>query len=123
MWDAVLEVLENISEDGVGEKRTTTSGLLLQMENFEFVLIMHLMINMLGVTNDLSQCLQRKDQNIVRAVGLIGITLEKIKDVRKHGWDELFDGVKEFCMTRHIIIPNMEDKLTVRGPSRGRGGQ
>jgi len=39
MWDAVLEVLENIFEDGVGEKRTTTSGLLLQMENFEFVLI------------------------------------------------------------------------------------
>ena len=34
MWNAVLEVLENIAEDGVREKRTTSSGLLLQMENF-----------------------------------------------------------------------------------------
>jgi hypothetical protein len=85
MWDVVLEVLENIVEDGVGDKKTTTSGLLLQMKSFEFVLILHLMIKLLGITNDLSQCLQRKDQNIVRAVGLIGITFEKINDVRQHG--------------------------------------
>jgi len=118
MRNAVLEVLENIAEDGVGEKRTTASGLLLQMENFEFVLILHLMIKLLGITNDLSQCLQRKDQNIVRAVGLIGITLEKINDVRQHGWEELFEEVTEFCVVHHINIPNMEEK----GRSRGRGG-
>jgi len=123
MWNAVLEVLENIAEDGVGEKRTTASGLLLQMENFEFVLILHLMIKLLGITNDLSQCLQRKDQNIVRAVGLIGITLEKINDVRQHGWEELFEEVTELCVVHHINIPNMEEKLTIRGRSRGRGGQ
>jgi len=29
MWDLVLEVLENVAEDGVGDKRTTTSNLLL----------------------------------------------------------------------------------------------
>jgi len=85
MWNSVLEVLENITEDGVGDKRTTASGLLLQMENFEFVFILHLKIRLLGITNDLSQCLQRKDQNIVRAVGLVGITLHKINDVRQHG--------------------------------------
>jgi hypothetical protein len=61
----------------------------------------------LGITNDLSQCLQRKDQNIVQAIGLISIALEKINDLRQHGWDELFEEV--------IIIPNMEDPLTVRG--------
>jgi len=61
MWDSVLEVLENVAEDGVGDKRTTASGLLLQMENFEFVFILHLKIRLLGITNDLSQCLQRKD--------------------------------------------------------------
>jgi len=59
------------------------------MENFEFVFILHLKIRLLGITNDLSQCLQRKDQNIVRPIGLVGITLHKINDVRQHGWDEL----------------------------------
>jgi len=118
-WDLVLEVLENVVEDGVGDKRTTASGLLLQMENFEFVFILHLKIRLLGITNDLSQCLQRKDQNIVRAVGLVGITLHKINDVRQHGWDELFEEVTEFCAIHHIIVPNMEENVTVRGRSRG----
>jgi len=33
--------------------------------------------------------LAKKDQNIIRAIGLVGITLHKINDVRQHGWDEL----------------------------------
>jgi hypothetical protein len=68
MWKAVLEVLENICQDGPSTQRTTASGLLKQMETFELVLIMHFVIKLLGKTNDLSQCLQKKDQNIVRAI-------------------------------------------------------
>ncbi|WVZ56099.1 hypothetical protein U9M48_006678 [Paspalum notatum var. saurae] len=72
MWHSVLEVLENIFEDANdGEKRTQASGLIERMETFEFVFILHLMIKVLGKTQDLSQCLQRKNQNIVRAIGLI----------------------------------------------------
>jgi hypothetical protein len=56
MWKAVLEVLENICQDGSSSQRTTASGLLKQMETFEFVLIMHFVIKLLGKTNDLSQC-------------------------------------------------------------------
>jgi hypothetical protein len=53
MWDAVLEVLEIVSDDASsGEKKYTTAGLLKQMESFEFVLVLHLMIRLLGKTND-----------------------------------------------------------------------
>jgi len=124
MWDSILEVLENLAEDTTnGDKRYVASGLLKQMENFEFVLVLHLMIRLLGKTNDLSLCLQKKDQNIVLAVGLIGTTLEKVSEVREHGWEELFEEVKAFCLLHNIIVPNMEDTLTVRGRARGRGGQ
>jgi hypothetical protein len=79
MWDPVLEVLENISEDGTdSEKRTTTSGLIQRMESFEFVFILHLMIRVLGLTQELSQCLQKKNQNIVRAIGLIGSVMRNL---------------------------------------------
>jgi hypothetical protein len=55
MWDAVLEVLEIVSDDASsGEKKYTAVGLLKQMESFEFVLVLHLMIRLLGKTNDLS---------------------------------------------------------------------
>ena len=52
------------------------------MESFEFVLILHLMITLLGKTNNLSQCLQLKNQNIVPVVGLIKTTLEDIQEIR-----------------------------------------
>ena len=64
MWSSVLEVLENISEDGTdGEKKTTASGLIQRMESFEFVFILLLMIRVLGMTQDLSQCLQKKSKH------------------------------------------------------------
>jgi predicted transcriptional regulator len=38
-------------------------------------------------TQDLSQCLQRKNQNIVRAIGLIEYVLRNMNDMRENGWD------------------------------------
>jgi hypothetical protein len=55
--------------------------------------VLHLMIKFLGKTNDLSQCLQKKDQNIIRAIGLVGVA-KKINEIRHHGWDALFEEAK-----------------------------
>jgi hypothetical protein len=124
MWQAVLEVLENICDDGpTSSTKTCAAGLIKQMESFEFVLIMHIMIQLLGKTNDLSQCLQKKDQNIVRAVSLIEVTLQKVINFREHGWEDLFEETKAFCLKHNIIVPNMLDTIAARGRSRGRGGQ
>jgi hypothetical protein len=89
------------------------SRLLKQMESFEFVLILHIMMRLLGKTNDLSQCLQRKDHNIVLAAGLIGATLRNISEVCDNGWEELLDEVKTFCNQHNIIVPKMDDTITV----------
>ncbi|WVZ98513.1 hypothetical protein U9M48_043943 [Paspalum notatum var. saurae] len=125
MWQAVLEVLENICDDGpTSATKTCAAGLLKHMESFEFVLIMHLMIKLLGKTNDLSQCLQKKNTNIVRAVSLIGVTLQKMNDLREHGWKGVFEATKQFYVKHHIIVPDMSETTVVaRGRSRGRGGQ
>ena len=81
MWKPVLKVLENLFIDAENvAQRTIAGGLIKHMETFEFVLILHLMIRLLGKTNDLSYCLQKNNHNIVRVVGLIKSTLEKIQD-------------------------------------------
>ncbi|KAI4965078.1 hypothetical protein ZWY2020_057526 [Hordeum vulgare] len=122
MWKSVLHVLENLSDDATNAtQKTTTSGLLERMESFEFVFIMHLMIRILGKTNDLSTCLQRKDQNIVRALGLIGTTLKEVEKIRNSGWDEILEDTKGFCFAHNIVVPNMEDKIPAIGHSRGCG--
>src|SRR4051812_7358346 len=91
------------------------------MESFEFVLILHLMIRLLGKTNELSHCLQKKDQNIVHAMSLIRVTLEKPQGIRENGWDELFKETTDFCINYNIVVTNMDDTIPTRGHSRGRG--
>ena len=79
MWPSVLEVLENVSKDANdGDKKTQASGFIERMESFEFVFVLHIMIKILGRTQELLQCLQRKNQKIVRVVGLIGAMLIRI---------------------------------------------
>jgi hypothetical protein len=92
MWKSFLFVLENLSDNATSAtQKTKASGLLEKITSFEFVFIMHLMIRILGKTNGISTCLQKKDQNIMRAIGLIGTTLEKVEKIRNIGWDGFFE--------------------------------
>ncbi|XP_042467409.1 zinc finger MYM-type protein 1-like [Zingiber officinale] len=56
-------------EEGKDHKQRAQANNLLELiGKYEFIFQMHLMKNILGVTNDLSQALQRKDQDIVNAM-------------------------------------------------------
>ncbi|KAH7681808.1 Ribonuclease H-like protein [Dioscorea alata] len=123
IWESVLEVLENVCNDGnVAEQRGIASGLIQRMESFEFVFVLHLMIKVLGLTNDLSNALQQKDQNIVNAMGLIVTVKELMQDLRENGWGAFLEEVKSFCVAMSVSVPNMENSMPVRGRSRC-GGQ
>ncbi|CAD6260946.1 unnamed protein product [Miscanthus lutarioriparius] len=123
MWEPVLEVLENISDDGTDGEKTIASGLIEKMESFQFMFILHLMIRVLGTTQDLSQCLQKKNQNIVHAIGLIGSVMRNINAMRENGWDDLLEKTKAFAAKHNIDIPNMEDMIPMRGRSKCRGAK
>ena len=86
LWNSVIEVLVNINDDGSERKnRGIAVGLVDKMESYEFVLIAHLMRDVLGVTNELSQLLQQKDQNIGVAIHLITTVKERLQEVRHDG--------------------------------------
>ncbi|KAH7655918.1 Ribonuclease H-like protein [Dioscorea alata] len=114
MWESVLKVLENVCNDGnVAEQRGIASGLIQRMESFEFVFILHLMIKVLGLTNDLSNALQQKNQNIVNAMGLIVTVKELMQDLRENGWGGFLEEVRSFCVAMSVSVPNMEDRQLV----------
>lgn len=48
------------------------------MERFEFIFILQLMMKVMGITNESSNALQQKDQNIVNAMALIDTTKDRI---------------------------------------------
>ena len=68
----LVDMLENVFKDGSSDDNCGIStSLISKMESYEFVFILHLMKTLLGMTNVLSQALQRKDQDIIGAVNLI----------------------------------------------------
>ena len=121
MYSPVIQVLEIIDEDGDNsDQRREASYLLDEMRSFEFVFNLHLMRYVLGITDNLSQALQRKDQDIMNAMGLVRASKQCLQEMRDNGWSSLFDEVCSFCGKYHIDIPIMENVYIPRGRSRRR---
>ena len=60
IFSAVVDVLEIIEEDGLSDPKVETRSIMRSILSFEFVFALHLMKNILGITNELSIALQKK---------------------------------------------------------------
>ncbi|XP_042413020.1 zinc finger MYM-type protein 1-like [Zingiber officinale] len=121
-WTSVLQVLENVYDDGTNDDNSgIATSLIDKMENYEFVFVMHLMKSLFGITNELSLALQQKDQNIVLAVSLIKTMKVRLQKLREEGWENFLDVVNKFCSNHMIPVPNMEENMRTRGRSRRNG--
>ncbi|XP_042446656.1 zinc finger MYM-type protein 1-like [Zingiber officinale] len=114
MWPSVIEVLQNLIDDGDRSSKGLSRTLVERMERYEFVFILLLMKRILAITNHLSTVLQEKDQNIVNAMRLINNVKCKLQKLRDSGWDILLEDVKKFCNTHSIEIINMTDNINSR---------
>ncbi|CAH9105108.1 unnamed protein product, partial [Cuscuta epithymum] len=106
MFNSTCDVLRDIIKSGSLTQRSEADGVYDVMTSFEFVFILHLMIDVLAVTDDLSQALQRKSQDILNAMHLVSSTKDLLQKMREHGWDSLLDKVKLFCPQHEIEIPD-----------------
>ena len=97
----------------------------------EFVFILHLMREIMEITENLCQALQCKSQDILNAIHLVSTTKVLIQQMREIGWDPLFGNVKLFCEKHDIEIPDISAQYNAhQGRSqaaahahRGRGGR
>ncbi|XP_065868106.1 uncharacterized protein [Euphorbia lathyris] len=122
MWSSIVEVLDHVRQDAsIPEQKGIAKGLLEKMESFEFVFILHLMKGILGITNDLSQALQQKPQNIVNAMTIVRSTKLQLQAMRDDQWEIFLEDVTKFCIENSIDVPDMEDTLKIRGKSRREG--
>lgn len=62
------------------------------------------MKKVLGISNELSQILQMKDQDIVNAMQLVSITKKQLQTLRDDGWESLLYEVKLFCNMHDITF-------------------
>ncbi|XP_071699686.1 uncharacterized protein [Rutidosis leptorrhynchoides] len=60
-----------------------------------------------GLTNLLSQALQRKDQDIIESVSLVELTKEKLQEFRTMGFESLLKKMSSFCEKYDIQMLKM----------------
>ncbi|RWR82286.1 zinc finger MYM-type protein 1-like protein [Cinnamomum micranthum f. kanehirae] len=118
MFSSVVDVLEIISDDSTSEHKGSATNLLSVLDDFDFAFKLHLMRDILGITNELSKLLQRKDQNIITAMELVRVSKQRLQMMRDDGWDSLLFEVHSFCNKYEIIIPNMNNMFVGRKRSR-----
>ena len=122
MWPSVVEVLGDIHQDATNQElKGIAEGLLEKMETFKFVFMLHLMKVILAITNDLSEALQQRTQNIINAMTMVRSMKNKLQLLREEEWETFLEDVKKFCDDNFIEVPNMEDILPIRGRSRREG--
>ncbi|XP_057504790.1 uncharacterized protein LOC130788266 [Actinidia eriantha] len=121
IFPAICGVLEKIREDGDGDNNGMANGLLLNIQQFDFVFNLHLMKTILAITNELSQALQRRDQDIVNAMHLVEISKKRLQGMREDGWDSFLNQLTLFCGKYDIHVPMMEEDYLVASRKK-RGG-
>ena len=83
---SVIDVLESVKEDGNNsEQRFKACHLLNLIQSFEFIFNLHLIKNIVGVTSELSQVLQRSDQDIINVMALVKVFKQRLQRIRDDG--------------------------------------
>jgi hypothetical protein len=91
MFPSVIEVIDDIAQNGGRAiDRLKAKGVLDAIQTFDFVFMMHIMKVILGITNELSTSLQRKDQDIVNVISYLGTTKKRLQGMRDQGWEDTF---------------------------------
>nr|KYP64740.1 Zinc finger MYM-type protein 1 [Cajanus cajan] len=107
MFNATTSVLEDLVVNGTGSQRGDATYAFRVLMSFEFVFILHVMKEIMGITDKLCQALQQKNQDIVNAMCLVSSTKSLIQKLRDFGWDSLLENVNSFCNSRGVPIPDM----------------
>ncbi|KAL5546116.1 hypothetical protein UlMin_005803 [Ulmus minor] len=120
MFSSTIEVLEVIVDDGSKfEQKYETSHLLKFMQSFDFIFSLHLMRNILGVTNELSVALQRKDQDIINAMSLVKLFYSVI-DMQLRELNDRFNEVNTkllicmVCLSPIDLFSSFDKKMLVQ---------
>ena len=83
MFPVVVDVLEIIEEDGRSDQKVETRSIMRSILSFEFVFALHLIKNILGITNELSIALgKKKFQDIVNVMNLVKVSKQRLQVIR-----------------------------------------
>ncbi|XP_058181387.1 uncharacterized protein LOC131299833 [Rhododendron vialii] len=110
MFKSAIEVLGMIAADDPStDHKAQARSIKKSMLSFKFAFSLHLVKNVMGITNELSIALQKKTQDIVNAMALVEMSKQRLQMMRDDGWDSLLAEVSSFCSNHNISFSNMSE--------------
>ncbi|KAJ1690216.1 hypothetical protein LUZ63_014371 [Rhynchospora breviuscula] len=122
MFGATVSVLRSLASDRSLSvyARGDASGCLTKLLSFDFVFILHLMIEILAITDLLCRTLQHKSLDILNALHLVSSTKDLIQKLRDNGWEPLLEKVNSFCQKHEIELPDLNRRYVDVRKSRNK---
>jgi len=118
IYSSIHDVLIELGADNAYKEDWTKIHFVLgAFETFEFVFFVHLMYVILGYTNELFECLQRRDQDILNAISLVNVAKSRMQELRSNGWDNFLQKVTSFCIKHGVEVPAMDGAYVPYGKS------
>ncbi|XP_050365454.1 uncharacterized protein LOC126783978 [Argentina anserina] len=97
----------NLIIRGPNKVQDEECGICKALKRFDFVICLHLMYDVMMITDFLCQSLQKKSIDILNTLRFLSLTKSKLQDMRDNGWDALIMKVTSFCCEYDILIPYM----------------
>ncbi|XP_039050969.1 zinc finger MYM-type protein 1-like [Hibiscus syriacus] len=110
LFPEVIEVLKYVEEDNSTlYNRNKVYNILSYFKTLDYVFYLHLMLEILGLTDTLSRHLQRKDQDILEAASLIRGTKKSLQTLRNDGFGSILKKVYSLCKKHSIETLDMSE--------------
>ncbi|XP_049391632.1 uncharacterized protein LOC125856104 [Solanum stenotomum] len=119
-FGTIMDILDNIVETAHSmDERSRATGYIRIAQTYDVAFMLHLMKEVLGITNDLSTCLQKKEQDIANAMLLVKVAKRRLQELRENErWDLFVVEVSAFCIKYNIVVPNFDEPYVNSGRSR-----
>lgn len=78
-------------------------------KSFDFVFIMHVMKELMCITDLLCKNLQQQSQDIMNAMDDVATTKKLNQNLGVHGWGSLISDVTSFCSKHNIVVSDMNE--------------
>ncbi|KAL6577326.1 hypothetical protein OROMI_011602 [Orobanche minor] len=103
LYSPILGVLEEVGDDSSFDRHGEAIFLLDLLQSFDFIFMLYLMVEILGISHDLNVALQRCDQDLLNALKLVNIAKQRLQEMRDDGWEKLLSKVVAICNKHELM--------------------
>ncbi|KAK9698019.1 hypothetical protein RND81_08G077200 [Saponaria officinalis] len=107
LFGATRATIGDLYINGVDKVQGEAKAVGKALKKFDFVYCLHMMHDIMRITDFLCQALPKKDLDILNALHFLSITKQKLQEMRENGWDDLILKVGVFCCENDVSMPDM----------------